>query len=831
MRTARIDLGGAWEFSRSDVDGPEQWLPGRVPGTVQGDLMAAGRLEDFAVATNEDKVQWVSAAKWAYRRRFDAPAIPKGARAILVFEGLDTFATILLNGRPVGTANNMFMPWRFDVTESLAAGENELVVMFDSTEARARAAAEAYGVKLPSPGTSPNGVFVRKAPCHFGWDWGPTVLAVGIWRPVRLEIAARAFIDAIDACGDPGPGDGGRLRLAVEVAGPDAEGLALAVTACALRGRTNVGAAEAPIVGGRASVEIPVEKAELWWPNGLGAQPLYRLRVRLMAGRQIVDERMVRVGIRCLELVREDDVYGRSFALRANGRTFFAKGANWIPADSLPPRVTPQRYRDLVDSCADAGMNMLRVWGGGYYEDEAFYDRCDERGILIWQDFMFACAMYPGDDPAFAGNVGAEAEAAIKSLRRHTCMALWCGNNEMESGWFEWGWNKANPERVWSAYERIFHDILPKAVAALDPRRPYVPSSPHSTEVGRPNDPASGDCHCWNVWHGQGSHLNYLESRHRFISEFGFQSIPAAATMGPVIPPGERRLDSPSMLQHQKSGGGNEKMARAIETWLGRPRDFESLVYLSQVYQAMAIRTGVEHWRRSAPRTMGALYWQANDCWPVASWASLDYGGRWKALHYAARRFYAPYLISGLADEKSVRLWATADFGCPAARPEVWWQIRRWDGRRVAAATDYDFPLSGGETVEVMGTLIEGLDGFAPEAVYVAAKLVVGGKCVSRAILTPVPLPKAALPDPKVRTKVRASRGGAVVEVKAEGVALAVCLEAAGVEGRFGDNFFDLLPGEKRTVKFLAPQRLGEAAVERLAANLCVRTIFGARLA
>jgi beta-mannosidase len=829
MRTARIDLGGAWEFSCSDVDGPEQWLPGRVPGTVQGDLMAAGRLEDFAVATNEDKVQWVSAAKWAYRRRFDAPALPKGARAILVFEGLDTFATILLNGRPVGTANNMFMPWRFDVTESLAAGENELVVMFDSTEARARAAAEAYGVKLPSPGTSPNGVFVRKAPCHFGWDWGPTVLAVGIWRPVRLEIAARAFIDAIDAWGDPGPGDGGRLRLAVEVAGPDAEGLALAVTACALRGRTNVGAAEAPIVGGRASVEIPVEKAELWWPNGLGAQPLYRLRVRLMAGRQIVDERMVRVGIRCLELVREDDVYGRSFALRANGQTFFAKGANWIPADSLPPRVTPQRYRDLVDSCADAGMNMLRVWGGGYYEDEAFYDRCDERGILIWQDFMFACGMYPGDDPAYAESVRAEAEEAIKRLRNHTCMALWCGNNEMESGWFEWGWSKTYPERVWHAYERIFHDILPKAVAALDPRRPYVPSSPHSTGVGCPNDASSGDCHYWQVWHGQGSHFDYLKSTHRFVSEFGFQSLPALATLSAVIPPEERRLDSPSMLKHQKCASGNDKIARAVETWLGRPRDFESLIYLSQVYQALAVRTGVEHWRRSAPRTMGALYWQANDCWPVASWASLDYYGRWKALHYAARRFFAPYLVSGLVDQESARIWATADFGAAPVEVQVRWHVWTWDGR-LLHISDRTFPLAGGETVEATKVMLEGLAGFAPASAYVAAELLVDRKAVSRTILAPVPLAQVALPDPKVRTKVRKARGGAVVEVVAESVALAAGLEADGVAGRFEDNFFDLLPGEKREVKFLAPDRLDKSAVERLAATLRVRTVYDARL-
>jgi len=825
MRTTRIDLGGTWEFRRAD--GPEEWLPACVPGVVQGDLMAAGRLEDPFVGTNEDKAQWVGAAPWTYRRRFDAPALAEGVRAFLVFEGLDTFATVFLNGRPVGTADNMLVPWRFDVTDSLATGENELVVAFDSTEARAAAAAAAYGVPLANAGRAPNGSFVRKAPCHFGWDWGPTVLTVGIWRPVRLEIVPKAFIESLDAWGEPDAAGAATICVAVEAAGPAAEGLSMEVEV-ASPGGARRGGRSVPLAAGQGRAEFHVAKADLWWPNGMGGQPLYAVRVRIVADGETVDQRMVRVGVRRLELVQEDDAFGKSFYFRVNGQALFSKGANWIPADALPPRVTPERYRDLVDSCAEAGMNMLRVWGGGYYEDEAFYDRCDERGILVWQDFMFACALYPGDDPAFAENVEAEAAATVRRLRRHACLAIWCGNNEMESGWFDWGWNKRHPPRVWQAYERIFHDILPTAVAAYDPRRPYVRSSPTSAEVGKPSDPASGDTHFWGVWHGDTSHFGYLESGHRFVSEFGFQSLPSMETLGPVIPLAERRLDSPSMLQHQKCGRGNEKIERAVEVWLGRPKDFESLIHLSQVYQALAIRTGVEHWRRSAPRTMGALYWQANDCWPVASWASLDYAGRWKALHYAARRFFAPYLVSGLADAKGFRLWATAGFDAAAARADVDWSVRTWDGRTLAtgrAPAALETGRTGGP-VEVAWADAGGAD---PASVYVAADLLVAGRPVSRTILAPVPLAQVALPDPKVRAAVRVEGGGACVDVTADSVALAVALEAEGVAGRFDDNFFDLLPGERRRVRLLSESPMTRAAAEGLAGGLRVRTLYDSR--
>lgn len=828
MRTPRLSLDGAWEFCRTDAESPGEWLPGRVPGCVQTDLMVAGRLDDPFFGTNENEAQWVGRARWAYRRRFDAPALAAGARAYLVFEGLDTFARVFLNGVPVGSADNMFILWRFDVTEALAEGANEVSVSFDSTEARAKVLAEAYGIPLASAARAPNAPFVRKAQCHFGWDWGPTLLTVGIWRPVRLEVVPRARIASLDAWGDPAEGGTAVLHAVIEAQGSSLEGLTVEAVARAPTGRAVVGRAEVPLKDGRAAIAIPMAAARLWWPNGMGAQPLYRLGLRLRAGRSVVDEGTVRVGIRHLELVREPDAWGRSFHFRVNGRPLFAKGANWIPADAFPARVTTEDCRRLVADCAAVGMNMLRVWGGGYFEDPPFYDACDEHGILVWQDFLFGCALYPGDDDAFAENVRLEAEAAVKRLRPHTCLALWAGNNEIESGWFEWGWSKTHPERIWRAYERIFHDILPAAVAAFDGRRAYIPSSPTSQEVGHPNDPASGDAHLWNVWHGQDDHAGYLKCDHRFVSEFGFQSIPAMETMRAAIPADEMRLDSPAMLQHQKSPGGNEKVDRAVRRWFGRPKDFASLVYLSQVYQALTVRTGVEHWRRSAPRTMGALYWQANDCWPVASWAGLDFFGRWKALHYAARRFFAPYLASGLSDEQGARVWATADFEAPPANAELIWQVRTCDGRVLREGYRPE-RLEPGRTSEPLE--IRWADAFdGPAApLYAVAELRVDGKAVSRTVLLATPPADAPLADPGLCIKTRKARGGAVVDVAAKRLALAVYLEAEGCPGRFADNFFDLLPGEKRAVKFMAQEPLGAADVENLARRLRVMTLYDAR--
>ncbi len=802
MQITRLDLCAGWTLRQADAKNVEP-IPATVPGSVQADLLVAGHIPDPFYGTNEDRVQWVGQAAWEYRIVFEAPELPgPDARAALVFEGLDTFATITLNGRPVGTADNMFRPWRFDVTDALAAGKNELVVRFDSAEAKADEAAAAYGFDLPQTTQSkPHRGFVRKAQCHFGWDWGPQLVCVGLWRPVRLEIVPRARIAGLDAWGEPGENGAGTLGLSVEVGGPRPEGLALECVATSPEG-DEVGRVRVPVEDGRATARIALARAALWWPAGLGAQPLYGLDARLVDGEALVDRTSVRVGIRRLELVREPDEWGESFHFRANGVDFFAKGANWVPADALPTRMTPGRYRRLLADGRDAGMNMLRVWGGGFYEDPAFYHLCDEMGLLVWQDFMYACALYPGDDDAFLAGARAEAEWVVRRLRRHTSLALWCGNNECEEGWHFWGWKDACPPRVWQGYLRLFHEMLPAVVAEHDRRRPYIPSSPHSTdshERGDARGEASGDCHVWSVWFGSLDGRTYIESGARFASEFGFQSFPPLATLRAALPVDAMRIDSPAMLHHQRSKDGNAKILEALRTWAGEPRDFAALVYLSQVYQARTLRLGVEHFRRAAPRTMGTLYWQANDCWPVASWSSLDYHGRWKALHYAARRFYAPLLVSGLADETGATFWATADFGAEPREAEVAWQVLRWDGAELENAARR-VTLRPGTTARAARIVWDDL-GARPEEVYVAAALRDPGAAEpwSRALVLPVAPVRVALPDPGLEL---APEGENAVRVRARNVALAVALEAEGEDGRFEDSFFNLLPGEARVIRW-----------------------------
>ncbi len=827
MKTERIDLTRGWTVRPTDSPDADP-LPATVPGSVQADLLAAGRMPDPFVGTNEAESRRVARESWTYRCVFEAPERrDPEARAALVFEGLDTFARVLLNGRPVGDADNMFRPWRFDVTGDLAAGENELVVRFEPTEARAAALAEAYGQALPANTPVPNAPFVRKAPCHFGWDWGPALVPVGIWRPVRLEIVPRGRIGALDAWGLPETGEAARIGASVEADGPRTGDLRLSVTVTGPGGGP-VGAAEAALEGGRAVAEVPVDGAQLWWPNGMGAQPLYRVDVRLVAsGGTAVDERRVRVGVRGLELVREADTLGESFYFRANGRPMFAKGANWVPADALPARPTPGHYRRLLGACRDAGFNMVRVWGGGSYEAEAFYEACDEMGLLVWHDFMYACAMYPGDDEAFLDNARAEAEWAVRHLRRHTSLALWCGNNEIEWGWRAWGWRDRFPGRLWDAYGRLFHEMLPAVVAEHDPRRPYVPSSPFSKGSAEDlaldsNGPDTGDAHVWTVWHGSLDPAKYRETSPRFVSEFGFQSLPPVETLRTAVPDEAMRLDSPEMLAHQKCKDGNKKIAAALDAYFGgraAERPIADLVYLSQVYQARAVRLGVEHWRRAAPRTMGTLYWQANDCWPVASWSSLDYAGRWKALHYAAKRFYAPYLVSGTADSGGARLFVTAD---PAAGPleaRLEWEVRTWAGEPVGEAPPpIAVTIDPGATVRAAEVKWADL-GAAPADVYAAARLGRGEEEIGRTVLVPLAPAEVGLPDPHL--EVLRVAGGAA-ELATKNVALWVHLEAEGLAGRFADNFFDLVPGEARRVAFVSDEPVPD---EDLAGRLTVRSL------
>ncbi|HEX8293121.1 MAG TPA: glycoside hydrolase family 2 TIM barrel-domain containing protein, partial [Pyrinomonadaceae bacterium] len=657
-----VALDSGWTFRQA---GKEEWRKATVPGSVHTDLLANRLIEDPFYRDNEPKLQWVGKADWEYRTTFDAPAALLRRRHVeLVFEGLDTYATVYLNDRPVLAADNMFRTWRVDAKGALKAGANTLRVVFRSPVNEILPRMKTLGYELPAVNdqgekTSPH---TRKAPYQYGWDWGPRFVTCGVWKPARLEAWDDARIDNLRV---------NLLRLddkmavltvhaavvssveteaALELYAPDAGDSAPArVSRVRLRKGENL-----------ASGVVAIAKPERWWPAGMGRQRLYSLKARLLVGGVRRDEAATRVGLRTVELRQQPDAAGKSFAFVVNGVPVFAKGANWIPADSFPERVTRERYRRLLESARDANMNMLRVWGGGYYEADEFYELCDELGIMVWQDFMFACSMYPGDEQ-FLESVRAEATDNVRRLRNHPSVVLWCGNNEVETAWQHWGWKERLPAKLWDDYKKIFHGVLPEVVAREDPSRPYWPSSPSSNLEDDSDSQRVGDIHYWEVWHASKPFDYYERQRPRFMSEYGFQSFPLIETVRAYTLPADHDIQSPVMLAHQKHPRGNQLIREYMLRDFPEPKDFESFLYASQVLQAEGIRVGAEHLRRLMPHNMGSLYWQLDDCWPVASWSSVDYFGRWKALQYYARRFYAPVLLSPHVEGGEVRLYVVSD--------------------------------------------------------------------------------------------------------------------------------------------------------------------------
>ena len=611
-------LSGDWQFRQS---GSREWLPGTVPGGVHTDLLALGRISDPFVADNEKKVQWVAESDWEYRRNFSVEKLLNGEdRKSLVCDGLDTLAEVSLNGRLLGKTNNMFRVWAWDVSGLLKTGENELRIVFRAplTYIRAKQAEQ----PLLGGGDIPGGPHLRKAPCQWGWDWGPKLPPIGIWKDIRLEGHSHARLEDVHIRQNHA---GGKVTVSAEVKVEHWNDANLQVTLkiTSPDGKTHTVKAETASCDDTSfcNLQSVIIQPQLWWPNGFGKQPLYSVEVSLESGKTVLDKRTCQVGLRTVELRREPDQWGESFTFVVNGVPIFAKGADWIPADSLPTRIGAAYMEGLVRDAAAAHMNMLRVWGGGFYEEERFYDLCDRYGILIWQDFIFACGIYPQDE-AFAENVRIEAVENVRRLRHRASLALWCGNNEMEQGWVDWKWNDPNQPAVQSlkaGYDRMFHHLLPDVIAEEDPDRPYWPSSASSgIPFANPNGQSRGDTHYWDVWHGRKPFSAYREQFPRFMSEFGFQALPPYKTVQTYAEQKDQNMTSYVMEHHQRSGSGNGLMIGQMTDTFRMPKDFRSLVYLSMVLQAEGIRYGVEHWRRARERVSGTLIWQLNDCWPVA---------------------------------------------------------------------------------------------------------------------------------------------------------------------------------------------------------------------
>ncbi|WP_165230157.1 beta-mannosidase [Aquisphaera insulae] len=811
---SHLDLGGAWRVVQ---EGSRDPIPARVPGTIHTDLLAAGQIPDPFFRNNERIVQWVGEANWIYSRTFDVPAdILSREHVLLRCEGLDTLATIKLNGAEIARTDNMFRTYEFEVKKHLKPGANQIEIRFDSVLPLIREK-ETFR-KLPT-WAYPGAAYVRKEPCNFGWDWGPTLITCGIWRKIELVAFDTTRIDDLAILQDHS--QPGKVGLTVTAHASPAPFPGTAAKVTVRLGSDEIGSSSSPIQDGKAKVEIAVPDPKLWWPTGMGAQPLYDVKVELIdGGGHVFDTSSRRIGLRTLRAVEKAG--DEPMHLVVNGVPFFAKGANWIPPDSFATRPTKEILRRFVADAVAANMNCLRFWGGGYYEDDDLFNACDEMGICIWLDFKFGCTTYPSFDEAFLANVKEEARDNLKRLRHHPSIALWCGNNEIEAfrGKEEWTKDKMSA----GDYYKLFRDLLGTQVRELAPQTDYVTGSPDC-----------GDVHFWDVWHG-GKPFEVYRNIHGFVSEFGFQSFPEPKTVATFTEPSDREsVYSPVMKYHMRSNRmymnvaedgtiGTDKIMVIVKKYFRDPKDFESTLWLSQITQAYGIKYGAEGWRREMPRSMGCVYWQYNDTWPSTSWSSVDYFGRWKALQYLARRFYAPVLVSGVEDAKAgtVDVHVTSD-RLSDAKGQVWWTVTDVSGKTLTSGSKaVDLPARKSRLVQSI-SLQELLRGRKPEDLLVWLKVDVDHTTESENLVT-LTYPRAIpLVDPQLTSEVVEHDGRFKVVLHSAHPALWTWLELDGVDARLSDNFVHVTQDHPVTIE-VSPAR--PMSKEEFQKALKVRSLF-----
>lgn len=812
------EIAQNWTFKQADTD---EWLPASIPGTVHTDLLINKKIEDPYYRDNEKKLQWIDKKDWEYSTTFNVTAdILNKDKVQLDFKGLDTYADIYLNDKQIASTNNMFREWQIDCKEYLKAGENRLQVYLHSPINTDLPKLEALGYALPaSNDQSENGglgnkrvsPFARKAPYHYGWDWGPRFVTSGVWRPVYLQAWDKARIVDVYFRQDKLNLEKAELTAQVELDILNAGKYTIKISD--QKNSIDVLHQLDEMEPGNQTVEIPIliNNPRLWWPNGMGEAYLYNFDVRLIDNNSILDTREISIGIRTLELVREADKNGKSFYFKINNKPVFSKGANYIPNDVFLPRVSPGKYEYVIKSAADANMNMLRVWGGGIYENDIFYDLCDKYGIMVWQDFMFACSMYPGDD-AFLENVRQEAIQNVQRLRNHPSIALWCGNNEIDVAWAHdlpvgWGWKEQYDEKtrayIWNSYDTLFHKILPAVIDENDPARTYWPSSPLAEWGERASySSTSGDMHYWGVWHGKERFDQFKVKKARFMSEFGFQSFPELETVKKYTAAEDREsITTDVMNAHQRSGIGNERIREYLSWYYKMPSSFEDMLYMSQVLQAEGMKIGFESHRQAKPYCMGTLYWQINDCWPVASWSGMDYYGRWKALHYFAKKAFENILVAATVDNDSLKVYIVSDEYTPV-NAKLSLVLMDFDGTEFNnQQIDVEIPVNSSK-VHFSEIVKDFLKGNSKENVVLSLSLIHDDKKLTENVFYFDEVKDLDLPKVSPKLSVSSDDNGYRVEISSEQLAKNVYLSIPGSIGQFSDNYFDLLPGETKVVYF-----------------------------
>lgn len=803
-------LSDGWRFRQARSS---NWYPATVPGTVHTDLFANKLIEDPFYRLNERGQQWIDKEDWIYETKLSlSDEMLRQDNIDLIFNGLDTYADIYINDKLVQKTDNMFRTWRVKAKQLLQPGENTLKVYFNSP------------VKIDVPkwdalpyhyeasnDQSENGglfdkkisIFARKAGYHYGWDWGPRLVTSGIWRPVILEAWSGSRINDVFIHQKEVSKQKAVIDGEVEVVADKSSKAIVSIsdaTSGKVYGKQTVNLTEG---SNKVHINFNISNPKLWWSNGLGDPYRYSFKTTITVKGKTLDSRTVKTGLRSLRIVHQPDKDGHTFYVELNGQPVFMKGANYIPLDNFLPRVTDEKYRKLITDAATCNYNMLRVWGGGTYENDIFYDLCDEKGILIWQDFMFACSLYPAEG-ALLENIRQEAIDNVKRLRNYACIALWCGNNECNDGWYGWGWKKRyerqNPAYatlIRKQYEDTYNKVLPDVVKAYAPETFYWPSSPFATNEGLSND-KDGDRHYWDVWHGKKPIEDYNIERSRFFSEYGFQSFPDYESVQRYAPEAiDQDIYSDVMMSHQRGGNhANGLINTYLLTEYQKPKDFESFLYMNQVLQGDAIKTAIESHRRQMPYCMGTLYWQIDDCWPVASWSSIDYYGRWKALQYYSKKAYKDLLVSPILQQDKLNIYIVSDRRS-SCKKELDIQIFDLQGKLINQQKQEVEIAANTSKVYLSLDIDQVLKGTPKSNVVIVARLkdnkTAEDYCNHYFLLKQKDMD---YPKANISHTIAPIEGGYRLTLKSDSFARAVYIATGDAEATFSDNFMDIMPGE-----------------------------------
>ncbi len=791
-----------WTFKKK---GDEKWLPATVPGTVHTDLLNNGVIDDPFYRDNAKKQQWIEHEDWEYKTTFDVPeTILKKDVVELSFEGLDTYAEVYLNGEHILTTDNMFRPWVADCKNILKSADNELYILFSSPIKKAKALFDAHEYELPAnndEGEKKVSIYTRKAPYHYGWDWCPRIVTSGIWRPVIIKAWNNAIIYSLRFVDQNISAEKAELTGIIEVMANQSFNAQYKI----LINGTEHAHGELKLIKGvnKTSVKVIIDNPRLWWPRGMGDPNLYEATIILMTSDNELDCISERIGLRTIELVREKDKVGKSFYFKINGHACFIRGTNMIPLDFFLPRVKNDQYQQAAVWMEKANMNMVRFWGGAAYENEHIYELCDEKGIMVWQDFMFACSMYPADQD-YLESVKHEAIYNIKRLRRHPSLVVWCGNNEGHEGFHTWGWKEKlgeqNAIKAFAEYEKLFYQLLPDMVGHHDHQRPYWPSSPSSDFDGILNY-QSGDYHYWAIIKEELPYAAYKENIARFMSEYGFKCYPELKTLETYTTAKDREnLRSEVMEYHQKWPTGVNLMEKNLKWHYNNPKDHFSFLYISQVLQAEAIKTAIEAHRRAKPYCMGSLYWMLNDCWPCASWSSVDYYGKWKALHYEICRSFKNLIVSTASENGSIKIYAISDLPVDQEVQLIIMLLDFSGNIKYEESMDINIPANSNTCVfKIPENKI--LQGNKKNNILLNNTLIHNNNVIHENNYYFVFPKDMALQAAMININISTEKKQIRVNLKSDTLAKNVFLKSSE-PGFFADNYFDLLPGRLKTIVF-----------------------------